>query len=115
MSKCPGLLGLQKHGIKPIQAFEHPSFKEMIAVAAHATRGVALPSMKATCAYIVKLFKKNVTNLRERINVSGIQFPFLYFVTDLSAEKYDWPCLTHLRCMASRKSRCLLCSDRSLE
>ena len=61
-----------KFPAKPIQALEHPTFKEMIAVAARSTCGVVIPSTKVTCAYIIKLFKKNLTNLQERINVSGL-------------------------------------------
>ncbi|KAH9015806.1 hypothetical protein EDB85DRAFT_1875506, partial [Lactarius pseudohatsudake] len=60
---------------QPIQALEHPSFKEMISVAARATRGVVIPTAKATRAYIIKLFKKNLIYLRERINVSDLCFP----------------------------------------
>ncbi|KAH8995568.1 hypothetical protein EDB86DRAFT_2922104 [Lactarius hatsudake] len=59
----------------PIQALEHPSFKEMISVAARATRGVAIPTAKATRTYIIKLFKKNLIYLWERINVSDLCFP----------------------------------------
>ena len=65
-----GLLDLQELGIKPIQAFEHPSFKAMITVAARATHGVTIPSMKVTHACIINLFKKNVVNLREWLSVS---------------------------------------------
>ena len=50
---CVNLLNLQDHCIKPIQAFQHPSFKAMIAVAAHATHGVTIPSLKVTRAYTV--------------------------------------------------------------
>ena len=44
----------------------------MIAVAARSTRGVVVPTGKATRAYIIKLFKKNLTQLRQRINVSEL-------------------------------------------
>ena len=69
---CNSLLDLQEHDIQPIQAFEHPSFKAMIAVAACATHGVTIPSRKVTRAYIINLFKKNVASLRERISVSHL-------------------------------------------
>ena len=59
--------------MKPIQALEHPAFKEMIAVAARSTRGVVVPTGKATRAYIIKLFKRNLTHLRDRINVGDLQ------------------------------------------
>ena len=69
---CNSHLNLQEHDIKPIQAFEHPSFKTMIAVAAHATHGVTIPSREVTWAYIINLFKKNVANFEERISVSHL-------------------------------------------
>lgn len=55
----------------------------MITVAARATRGVVIPTTKATRAYIIKLFGKNLTNLRERINVSDLQFPILFLPTSI--------------------------------
>ncbi|KAF8960961.1 hypothetical protein BDZ97DRAFT_1665051, partial [Flammula alnicola] len=54
---------------QPIQAFEHPSFKKMIDIAARATHGVTLPNRKATRKHIIQLFKKNLTGLRERLKV----------------------------------------------
>ena len=41
----------------------------MIDIAARATRGVKLPTRHATRAHIIQLFKKNLTNLRNCINV----------------------------------------------
>ena len=76
---CVNLLNLQDHCIKPIQAFQHPSFKAMIAVAARATHGVTIPSLKVTRAYIISLFKKNVAKLWERLSVSYIQSLFCIF------------------------------------
>ena len=46
----------------------------MIDVAARATWGVEIPSRKATRAYIISLFKKNLANLRDRINVNHLTF-----------------------------------------
>jgi len=59
--------------MKPIQALEHPAFKEMIAVAACSTHSVVVPTGKATHAYIIKLFKKNLTHLQDHINVGDLQ------------------------------------------
>ncbi len=73
----PSLWNLQIHDIKPIQALKNPSFKEMIAVAARATHGVVIPTTKATRAYIIKLFKKNLINLWQRISMSDLCFPVL--------------------------------------
>ncbi|KAH9041467.1 hypothetical protein EDB83DRAFT_2178396, partial [Lactarius deliciosus] len=52
-----------------VETHQVPS-RHLISVAARATRGVAIPTAKATRAYIIKLFKKNLIYLRERINVS---------------------------------------------
>jgi hypothetical protein len=51
----------------------------MIDIAARATRGVKLPTRQATRAYIIQLFKKNLTNLRNRINVRTMKTVLLYF------------------------------------
>ncbi|KAG2032844.1 hypothetical protein BDR03DRAFT_840681, partial [Suillus americanus] len=53
---------------QPIQAFEHPKFKEMIDVAARATNGVKIPGRKATRAEIMRMFKSHLTNLKEKLN-----------------------------------------------
>ena len=62
----------------------------MIAVAARSTRGVVVPTGKATRAYIIKLFKKNLTHLRQRINVSelGISLNSSWMMI---VEQEDWP------------------------
>jgi hypothetical protein len=62
--------------LHPIQAIDHPAFQKMIAVAARATSGVILPNCNATCGEIMNLFKKQMTKLKERLNVS---FPLYYF------------------------------------
>ncbi|KIJ97876.1 hypothetical protein K443DRAFT_104908, partial [Laccaria amethystina LaAM-08-1] len=41
-----------------IQALDHPHFKRMIDIAACATKGVKIPTCKATHKHIIKLFKK---------------------------------------------------------
>ncbi|KAG1877868.1 hypothetical protein DFJ58DRAFT_644237, partial [Suillus subalutaceus] len=53
---------------QPIQAFEHPKFKEMIDVAARATNGVKIPGRKATRAEIMRMFKNHLTKLKEKLN-----------------------------------------------
>ncbi|KAG2113946.1 uncharacterized protein F5147DRAFT_744119 [Suillus discolor] len=55
---------------QPIQAVDHPSFKNMIDVAARATNGVILPNRNATRREIMDLFKKQMSKLKERLNVS---------------------------------------------
>ncbi|KAF8238617.1 hypothetical protein L208DRAFT_1128051, partial [Tricholoma matsutake] len=54
---------------QPIQAFEHPKFKQMIDVAAQATDGVQIPGQKATRTEIMNLFKEQMSWLKEQLNV----------------------------------------------
>jgi hypothetical protein len=54
---------------QPIQAVDHPSFKKMIDVASHATSGVSVPNRKATRREIMDSFKKQMSKLKERLNV----------------------------------------------
>ncbi|KAJ3011030.1 hypothetical protein NUW54_g2304 [Trametes sanguinea] len=53
---------------QPLQALEHPSFRNMVQIAAQATEGVKIPNRKQTRQAIVDLFKKNMTALRKRLN-----------------------------------------------
>jgi hypothetical protein len=53
---------------QPIQAFDHPTFKHMIEVAARATRGVKIPGRKQTRQAIINMFKKQMQALRDRLN-----------------------------------------------
>jgi hypothetical protein len=63
--------------LQPIRAFEHPSFKTMIAIASRAAHGVAIPNRKQTRAQIIALFRKQMKALRKRLTVgSSIQFKF---------------------------------------
>ncbi|KAG1811093.1 hypothetical protein EV424DRAFT_1327782 [Suillus variegatus] len=61
---------------QPIQALEHPKFKEMIDIAAradmhkNATNSVKIPGRKATRAEIIRTFKTHLTGLRSKLNVS---------------------------------------------
>ncbi|KAG1801824.1 hypothetical protein EV424DRAFT_1331604, partial [Suillus variegatus] len=54
---------------QPIQALEHPRFKEMVDVASRATQGVKIPGRKATRAEIMRMFKSHLTKLRKKLNV----------------------------------------------
>ncbi|KAI0793625.1 hypothetical protein C8Q74DRAFT_1194947 [Fomes fomentarius] len=54
---------------QPLQALEHPSFKNMIDIAARATDGVRIPNRKQTRAAIIDQFKDNLRRLREQLNV----------------------------------------------
>jgi hypothetical protein len=54
---------------QPIQALEHPKFKEMIDVASRATNGVKIPGRKSTRAEIKRMFKTHLTDLKSRLNV----------------------------------------------
>ncbi|KAG1854122.1 hypothetical protein C8R48DRAFT_610355 [Suillus tomentosus] len=54
---------------QPIQALEHPKFKDMIDVAARATNGVKIPGRKATRAEIMRMFKNHLTKLKVTLNV----------------------------------------------
>jgi len=56
--------------VQPIQAFEHPSFRNMIDIAARATNGVTIPNRKVTREEIMNMFKNQLTRLKERLNVS---------------------------------------------
>jgi hypothetical protein len=51
---------------------EHPAFKAMIGIAARATKGIVIPNRKATRQEIKNLFKKNLADLRTRLNVCGM-------------------------------------------
>ncbi|KAG2030880.1 hypothetical protein BDR03DRAFT_837686, partial [Suillus americanus] len=54
---------------QPIEALEHPAFKNMVDIAAHATNGVILPDCRQTWHAIIDLFKQNLTNLCKRLLV----------------------------------------------
>ncbi|KAH6891616.1 hypothetical protein BKA70DRAFT_1028515, partial [Coprinopsis sp. MPI-PUGE-AT-0042] len=54
---------------QPVQAMEHPKFRNMIHIAARVTRGVKIPERKGTRKAIVRLFKRNLTELSSRLRV----------------------------------------------
>ncbi|KAG2336760.1 hypothetical protein BDR05DRAFT_896335, partial [Suillus weaverae] len=57
---------------QPIQALEHPRFKEMVDVASCTTQGIKIPGQKATQAEIMRMFKNHLTRLKKKLNVSTI-------------------------------------------
>ncbi|KAF8336665.1 hypothetical protein F5887DRAFT_891284, partial [Amanita rubescens] len=54
---------------QPIQALEHPKYKEMIDVAASATKGVKIPNQKQSRAAVIDHFKENLRKLRRHLLV----------------------------------------------
>jgi len=55
---------------QPIQALEHPKFKELIDVASHATNGIKISGWKGTWGEIKHLFKDHITRLKAQLNVN---------------------------------------------
>lgn len=55
--------------LQPIQVFEHPAFHDMIHIAARATNGVKIPNRRQTREAIIDTFKRQLTALREKLNV----------------------------------------------
>jgi len=52
-----------------IKALEHPTFKNMINVTAHATNGVKIPDCHATQKEIIDTFQSNLMHLCSHLNV----------------------------------------------
>ena len=59
-----------RYDSQPIQAFEHPKFRELIDVTSRAKHGVSIPSRKSTRQQILHLFKGYLTRLRAELRVS---------------------------------------------
>ncbi|KAG1789263.1 uncharacterized protein HD556DRAFT_1244079 [Suillus plorans] len=57
---------------QPIQALEHPKFKDMIDVTARTTNSIKIPGRKATHAEIMRTFKTHLMGLRSKLNVSKV-------------------------------------------
>ncbi|KAL4255385.1 hypothetical protein AB1N83_014047 [Pleurotus pulmonarius] len=57
----------------PIQALEHPSFQNMIDMAARATNSVKHLTGKMTQNQIMVAFKRTLTKIRERVNSEMVQ------------------------------------------
>ena len=105
---------LNNFKMQPIQALENSSFQKMIDVASRATKGVIIPNRKAARKHIIELFKKNLNNLRLKITVRFLLIDI--FITLIrSSERQDRPDKSHVRCLASRKSRCIFCGNRPLD
>ena len=58
--------------LQPIQALEHPKFKELINVASCATNGIKIPGQKATQGEIKCMFKDHLVRLKAQLNVSTL-------------------------------------------
>ncbi|KAJ6527510.1 hypothetical protein B0H19DRAFT_1334850 [Mycena capillaripes] len=56
---------------QPLDALEHPKFREMIDIAARAKDGVRIPGRKATRDEIIDTFKRRMDQLKAKLNVSG--------------------------------------------
>ncbi|KAJ6538697.1 hypothetical protein DFH09DRAFT_930198 [Mycena vulgaris] len=54
---------------QPIDALEHPKFKEMIDISARAKDGVRIPGRKSTRVEIINPFKKRLGQLKEKFRV----------------------------------------------
>lgn len=65
--------------MQPIQALDHPSFKKMVDIAAHAMKGIKIPGRKATRKHIIELFKQNLDSLQIKISVNIIQHLQTFF------------------------------------
>ena len=73
-------LRFYRHSLQPIQALEHPKFKELIDVASHATNGINIPGRKGTRAETVRLFKKHLTTLKAQLNVRVLLVFFSFLI-----------------------------------
>lgn len=58
-----------KLNLYPIEALDHPKFKEMINVTSRATKGVTIPGKKAVRAEIIQAFNDHLADLKQRLNV----------------------------------------------
>ncbi|PIL30447.1 hypothetical protein GSI_07146 [Ganoderma sinense ZZ0214-1] len=56
-----------------LQALQHPSFKEIIDVVAHTTKGIKIDNLRSTCERILREFKCNVTTLSKRLNSTAVK------------------------------------------
>ncbi|KAF8180608.1 hypothetical protein BJ912DRAFT_855081, partial [Pholiota molesta] len=57
---------------QPIQAVNHPKFKEMIDIAAAATKGVNIPSAKVARKHIIETYHTRMRDLRARLAVCDL-------------------------------------------
>jgi hypothetical protein len=54
---------------KPLQALEHPAFKNMVHIASRATREVKIINRHQTRTQILTLFREQINGLKVRLNV----------------------------------------------
>ncbi|KAJ7190346.1 hypothetical protein GGX14DRAFT_340545, partial [Mycena pura] len=54
---------------KPIDALDHPKFRNMIEISARAKNGVVIPGRKATRDEIMDIFKRSMEQLKAKLNV----------------------------------------------
>ncbi|KAJ2981763.1 hypothetical protein NUW54_g10828 [Trametes sanguinea] len=57
---------------QPISAVDHPKFTRMIEVAAAAKEGVQIPNHKVARAEIMKMFQKEISGLKKRLNSAAV-------------------------------------------
>lgn len=91
--------------LQPIQAFEHPAFRNMIQIAGRSTpsREVKIPNRQQTRANIISLFKEQMLKLKERLNVSHSAVPTFHCdpIKINSLELFCfWQDQPDLRCLA---------------
>ncbi|KAJ7190286.1 hypothetical protein GGX14DRAFT_343158, partial [Mycena pura] len=54
---------------QPIDALDHPKFRNMIEISARAKNGVVIPGRKATRDEIMDIFKRSMEQLKAKLNV----------------------------------------------
>lgn len=103
---------------QPLQALQHPAFREMIDIAARATNGVKIYNLRNTRQAIIDTFKHNLTNLSKRLNVSTtvvVDVPHathhLNFVGPV-CERRSEPDMRHV---AGKHCRRLFCRNRVVD
>lgn len=57
---------------QPLGAMEHPTFKEMIELAAASTEGITVPSRKVCRQEIMNMFKNQMQDLRKKLNGDAV-------------------------------------------
>jgi len=61
--------------LQPIQALEHPKFKELINVASSTQNGVKIPGHKAIHTQIMHMLKDHLMRLKSQFNVHVYTIP----------------------------------------
>jgi hypothetical protein len=86
---------------QPIQALEHPKFKELIYFTSCATNGIKIPDRRATRGEIKRLFEGHLMRLKAQLNVS-ISLGSHSLLMCFSGSNYPRRSQPNLRCMASK-------------